>query len=195
MMPKIFKGGFISPVKKIYDLNNLTEIELLHDFRELFFLLLGFLCAVAGTGLHTLGYACRIERPTDDVITNAGQILNSSATNEDRRVLLQIVTFTGNVYGTFLLVGEAHPCNLSYSRVRLFGSGRGNRKAHTSLLRAVVQNGRLALVNLLFSAVSDKLVDCRHFISSLFYSGKIPVEYITPCRIPLKRRRNSEFRH
>ena len=50
---------------------------------------------------------------------------------------------------------------------------------HTPLLRAVVQNGRLALINLSFSAVSYELVNRRHKFYLL-----VLVEF-SPRRIPL----------
>ena len=143
------------------------------------FLIFRLFSAVTRTCLHTFGNACGIERAADNVITNAGQILDTSAPDKNGRVFLQVVTFAGNVYGTFLLVGKAHSCNLSYSRVRFFGRSCRNRKAYAALLRAVVQNGRLALVNLLFSAVSDKLIDSGHCFTSLIFS-----EYITFTAYP-----------
>ena len=79
------------------------------------------LCAVTRTRLHSLRHTCGIKRTADDVVTNAGQILDSSAPDEYGRVLLKIVSFAGNVNRTFLLVGKANSCNLSYSRVGLLG--------------------------------------------------------------------------
>ena len=130
--------------------------------------LLRALCAVKRTGLLSLRNAGGIQRTADNVVTNAGQVLNSSASDKYGRVLLKIVTFAGDINGTLLLVGQSYSRNLSDSRVRLFG-GRGRyRKANAALLRAVVQNGRLALENLFFSAVSDELIDCRHVIPPRF---------------------------
>ena len=136
------------------------------------FLLFRAFCAVKRTRLLSFGNACRIERTADNVVTNAGKVFNSSAPDEYGRVLLQVMTFAGNVNGTFLLVGKSYPCNLTDCRVGLLGRGGRNRKAYAALLRAVVQNGRLALENLLFSAVLDKLIDCGHLDSSLFYSTR-----------------------
>ena len=59
--------------------------------------LLRALCAVLAAGLLALCNACRIERAADDVIADAGQILDSSAADENGAVLLKIVTFAGNV--------------------------------------------------------------------------------------------------
>ena len=124
--------------------------------------LLRALCAVKRTGLLSLRNAGGIQRTADNVVTNAGQVLNSSASDKYGRVLLKIMTFAGDINGTLLLVGQSYSRNLSYSRVRLFGRRGRNRKANAALLRTVVQNGRLALINLLLSAVSDKLINSGH---------------------------------
>ena len=102
------------------------------------------------------------------MVAHAGKVFNPAAADKNGRVLLKVVTFAGNVNGTFLLVGKAHPGNLSYSRVRLFRSRGGNRKAHAALLGALFNTGSLGLVNLLFSAVLYKLVDCRHLFPPCF---------------------------
>ena len=102
---------------------------------------LGLLCAVTGTCLLALCHACGIECAANDVVTNAGKVFNPAAADKNGRVLLKVVAFAGNVYGTFLLVGKAHTGNLSYSGVRLFRSRGGNRKAHAALLGAVVKYG------------------------------------------------------
>lgn len=128
-------------------------------------------CAVFAAGLFPLCNACRIERTANDVITDAGQILNSSAANEYGAVLLQIVTFAGNVYRTFLLVGQSDSRNLSHSRVRLLGGSGRNRKAYASLLRALIQNRAFGLVRFALSSLLDELVDRGHCVTSLYYFG------------------------
>ena len=55
---------------------------------------LGFLCAVLGTGLHALGYPLGVQSTADDVVTHTGQVLYTSAANQDNAVLLQIMAFT-----------------------------------------------------------------------------------------------------
>jgi hypothetical protein len=42
------------------------------------------------------------------VISGTGQILYSSASDQNNRVLLQIVAFTGNVAGNFNTVGKTY---------------------------------------------------------------------------------------
>ena len=129
--------------------------------------LLRALRAVLGARLLALCNACRIERAADDVIADAGQILDSPAADKNGAVLLQVVAFAGNVHGTFLLVGKAHPCDLTQCRVGLLGGSRRHRKAYAALLRARVEDGALRLVRLRFSAFFDELVDRGHFVTSL----------------------------
>ncbi len=102
------------------------------------------------------------------------------------------MTFAGDIDGTFLLVGKSYPCNLTDSRVRLLGRCGRNRKAYAALLGAVVQNGRLALENLLFSSVLNQLIYCGHYKFLLALLGlKIkPVEYISKIALPLNATRN-----
>ena len=101
--------------------------------------LLGALCAVLAAGLLALCNACRIERAADDVIADAGQILDSSAADENGAVLLKIVTFAGNVNGTFLLVGQSHPCDLTKRRVGLLGRSRRLIETYAALLMTILK--------------------------------------------------------
>ncbi len=55
------------------------------------------LCAVLRTGLHSVGNALRIKGSAHDMVTHTGEILNTSSTNENDAVLLQVVSDTGNI--------------------------------------------------------------------------------------------------
>ena len=84
-------------------------------------LLLRTLCAVEGAALHALGNASSIESTADDVVTNAGQVADLAATDQDNRVLLQVVTDTGDVASTFDGVRQTNTGNLTQSGVGLLG--------------------------------------------------------------------------
>ena len=58
---------------------------------------LGALRAVLGAGLHPVLHALGIQSAADDVVTNAGQVLDTAAADHDHRVLLQVVAHTGDV--------------------------------------------------------------------------------------------------
>src|SRR5437762_3210805 len=54
--------------------------------------LLGPLGAVLGTPLAAVGHARGVQRPADDVIAHAGEVLDAAAADQHHRVLLQVVT-------------------------------------------------------------------------------------------------------
>ena len=154
--------------RKLQTISVDAEIRAKDATRILRELVLGTLCAVQRTAALSLGNACGIEGAADDVVTNAGEIPYTAAADENGRVLLKVVAFAGDVDGTFLLVGKSYSGNLTDSRVGLFRRGCGDRNANAALLGAVVEDGRLALVYLLFPAVLDELIDCRHDVPPCF---------------------------
>ena len=137
-----------------------------------FCLLLGLLRSVAGTSLHPLGYTSSIQSTTNDVVTNARQVTNTAATNQNHAVLLKIVAFTGNVTSTFNLVRQTDTGDFPKSRVRLLGRGRFHAQAHTTLLRATLQNRRSGLLGSLFPSLADQLIDRWHGSTSNLLSPK-----------------------
>lgn len=129
---------------------------------------LGSLCAVLGAGLISLGNALCVESSSDNVVTDTGQILNSSASDENNRVLLQIVTDTGNVRCYFVTVGKLNSGNFSHSGVGLLGSSRSYSGANASLLGGgkVYRRFLLGVITLLKSGGCGFLFDN---VSSLAY--------------------------
>ena len=100
--------------------------------REL--LALGPLGTVLGTALHTAVDALGIQRTTDDVVTDAGQVLDTAAADHDDGVFLQVVADTGDVSGDFVTIAQAHTGDLTQCGVGLFGGCGTNSGADTSLL-------------------------------------------------------------
>ena len=95
---------------------------------------LGSLGAVLGTGLHTAVHTLGVQAAADDVVTNAGQVLNTAAADHDHRVLLQVVAHTGDISGDFVTVGQAHTGDLTQSGVRLLRGRSTDGGADASLL-------------------------------------------------------------
>ena len=58
---------------------------------ELLLLGLRTLLTVLGTGLHTAIHTLGIERTADDVVTHAGEVLDTAAADQNDGVLLQVV--------------------------------------------------------------------------------------------------------
>ena len=100
----------------------------------LFLSILRSLSAVLGTSLFSVSDTGGIKGTTDDVVSGTGQVLNTTTTDQNNAVLLQIVTFTGNVAGNFDSVGKTYSGDLSKSRVRLFRSCCLNSGTYTTLL-------------------------------------------------------------
>ena len=69
---------------------------------------LGTLGSVLRATLGAILYAAGVEGATDDVVADTGKVLYTAAADEHDRVLLQVVTFTGDVGVDLLAVGEAH---------------------------------------------------------------------------------------
>ena len=84
------------------------------------------------------------------------------ATHEHDRVLLQVVPFTRDVDGHFLLIREPHAGDLSQGGVRLLGGHRAHLQAHSALLRAAVEHGRLGKLALRPATAANKLADRGH---------------------------------
>src|SRR3982751_2304649 len=62
--------------------------------------------AVTAAGLLAVTHALRVQRPANDLVADAGEILHPAATHEHDRVLLQVVPDTGDVRGDLDLAGE-----------------------------------------------------------------------------------------
>ena len=85
---------------------------MLHTFTELF---LRRLCSVFGTCLSACCDALSVESSADDVITHTGQISYSAASDENDRVLLQIVSLAGDVACDLDTVGKTNSGDLTKS--------------------------------------------------------------------------------
>ena len=94
--------------------------------------------------VNTLG----ISRSADDLVSNPGQVANTTTADQDDRVFLKIVAFARNVHGDFFAVGQSNPSDLPQGRVRLLWGHRFDQQAYALLLWASLQDwalGRLVL--------------------------------------------------
>ena len=72
-----------------------------------------------------LAHAGGVERPAHDVVLHRGQVLDATATDQDHRVLLEVVPDAGDVGGDLHLVRQADAGDLPKGRVRV---RRGRRE-------------------------------------------------------------------
>jgi hypothetical protein len=98
---------------------------------------------VLRAALQTVSYTGGIKSTTNNVIANTGEILHTTTANEHDRVLLQVVTLSGNVTVDLLLVGQSNTGYLTHSRIRLLRGCCVDTYTDTTTLRTVVQRGRL----------------------------------------------------
>src|SRR5690606_6147059 len=87
--------------------------------------------AALATVVHTRG----VQRTTYDVVPNARKILHPAASNQDDRVLLEVVPLAGDVCRHLELVRQTDTGDLPKRRVRLLRRGRVNARADSPLLR------------------------------------------------------------
>ena len=110
---------------------------------EAYLLSLRTLCSVLGAALLTVCNTLSIERTANNVVTYTGQVTNTSATDKNNRVLLKVVTDTGDVGRSLHTVGKSYSRYLTKSRVGLLGSYGSNLGANSSSLRRRLVDGSM----------------------------------------------------
>src|SRR5690606_24742783 len=122
----------------------------------------GTLGAVLGAALLAVLHAGGVQGAADDVVAHAREVLHTTATDHHHRVLLEVVTHAGDVGRHLDAVGQADTGHLAEGRVRLL-RGRGvDAGADTTLLRALLEGGALALHRQLLATLADQLADRGH---------------------------------
>src|SRR6185503_11083098 len=111
-------------------------------------------------------HADGIERSAHDVIAHARQILDAAAANEHQRVLLQVMSYAGDVGRDLNAIGQAHARDLAQRGIRLLRRLREHAHAHTALLRADLERRALGLGHDLLPPLADELTDSRHVSST-----------------------------
>ena len=127
-----------------------------------------------------VGNTLCIQRSADDVVTYTRQVTDSSAADQDNRVLLQVVSDTGNVDRCFQTVGKTYSRDLTKSGVRLFGGHRLDDGADASLLgsgkidgsvlygvETLLKSGGGGFIDRCLSSLPDELVERRQIYTSL----------------------------
>src|SRR6188472_4092646 len=122
-------------------------------------LLLG---AVAAASLLTVLHALGVERASDDLVADTGEILHPAAADEHDRVLLEVVTDARDVRRDLDAARQAHASDLAEGGVRLLRGGRVNARADAASLGRTLQGRRLVLRHLLLAARADQLIDRGH---------------------------------
>src|SRR3972149_781192 len=117
---------------------------------------------VLGPALLAPRDARRVERPPDDVVPDAREILHPAAPDQDDGVLLQVVPDARDVGGDLEAVGQTHASHLPQRGVGFLWGRRVDADADTPLLRARLHGGRLGLLSRRFPTLANELIDSRH---------------------------------
>src|ERR671918_607788 len=125
-------------------------------------LLRRLLRAVLRPSLLPVGHAGGVEGGPDDLVADSGEILHPAAPHQDDRVLLEVVTGTGDVRGSLDAAGQADASNLPKGRVRLLRGDREHARADAPALRRALERRALRLRASRLAASSNQLLRRRH---------------------------------
>src|SRR6476620_6468439 len=118
--------------------------------------------AVAAAGLLAVLDARRVERAADDLVANAREVTDTTATDHHDRVLLEVVALTRDVGRDLDAACEPDTGDLAQRGVRLLRRRRVDAGAHATALGRTAKGGRLALRGLVLAALADQLLDRGH---------------------------------
>jgi hypothetical protein len=110
--------------------------------------LLWTLSTVTASGLFTSVHTLGVSTAANDLVANPWKVANPTTPDQNDRVFLEVMAFTGNVNGHFLAVAEPNTSDLAKSRVRLLRGHGFNGQANPLFLGASFQHrtfGRLVL--------------------------------------------------
>ena len=149
--------------RKIHTIPTIREHIVRKSYLRLF---LRTLCSVLGATLLTVCNTLSIESTTNNVITYTGQVTNTATADKNYRVLLKVVSDTGNIGSSFHSVGKSYSGNLTKSRVRLLGGNGSNLGANASLLGCALV-GRL-IAESVNTSLKHGSLGLRYFIATTF---------------------------
>ena len=118
--------------------------------------------SVLRAALPPVSHSRRIQNAPDGVITNTGQILYASPTNQHDGMFLEIVALATDVTGNLKAVRQSYSGDLPERRIRLLRSGRIHPSTHPPLLRGLPQRRHSRFLDLPVTRLPHKLVECWH---------------------------------
>ncbi len=123
--------------------------------------------SVLRTPLLASSHTHRVQRPTNDVIAHAREILHAATADQHNRVLLQVVSDSGDIRRDLNPICQPHTRYLAESRVRLLRGLRVHARANATLLRTSLQRRARRLVPRPLAALGHQLIKRRHSCHSL----------------------------
>src|SRR5699024_479394 len=118
--------------------------------------------AVEAAGLPAVLDTGGVEGAADDLVADAGEVFDTATTDENDRVLLEVVPLTRDVGRDLDAAGEAHTCDFAQGGVRLLRGVGVDAGADPASLRRTLEGGRLARRGLALPALADQLLNSGH---------------------------------
>src|SRR3546814_20059352 len=88
-----------------------------------------------------------IQRAAHGVVTHTRKVFYKTATDQHYAVLLQVVTFTADVRGDSIAIGQTHTAHFTQCGVRFIRRGGVTTNAPATTLRAVLQPRDVAFIH------------------------------------------------
>ncbi len=126
--------------------------------------LLAAFSAVLGAALFTAVDTEGVEGSTDDVVTDAGEVANAAAADEDDGVFLEVVLFAGDIGGDFAAIGESDAGDFPEGGVGFFRGHGLDLEADAAFLRAGLDVFDLVDASEGSAGLFDQLIDGWHSV-------------------------------
>ena len=116
--------------------HTLRFLEMLDTSHKSLLFLPRTFCPIFRARLLSVVNPRRIKCTPDNMVLHPWQILHTTATHENNRVLLEIVPLAGYIGNHLNRICQAHLCHLTQRRVRLLRCGRVHTRTNPTPLRA-----------------------------------------------------------
>src|SRR5262249_19613216 len=118
--------------------------------------------AVLAAALLAVACPLGVQGAADDVIADAGEVLDAAAADQHDAVLLEVVPDARDVRGHLDLAGEADARDLPQRRVRLLRRRRVHANADPAALGRPLERRSLRLLDDALASLADELLDGGH---------------------------------
>jgi hypothetical protein len=111
--------------------------------------------------LFAIRYTHRIKGSANHVIANSRQVFHTPSSNQNNRVLLEVMAYAGNISCDLNAVGQPDARDFTQCRIRFLWGLCIDTRAYTSFLRRALEGRTGCLVLNSLAAFANKLIYCR----------------------------------
>ena len=124
------------------------------------------------------------------MVPNPRKVFNTPSTDHNNRMLLKVMTNTGDISCNFHTIGQSDTSHFSQGRVRLLGSRGVNPNTNASFLRARLQCSTRTFSHRGFTPRSNQLINCRQ---RKYLQKRQPIDFKSPTGKQTTSFNGSEF--